>query len=51
LKHGRGKYVYSNGDRYEGGWQDDAKHGQGKYFYDDGSVYEGEWKNDERSVD
>ncbi len=28
LKHGIGRYSYSNGDRYEGEWADDTKHGQ-----------------------
>jgi hypothetical protein len=44
MKHGEGKFVHTNGDIYEGMWENDLKHGVGKYVYRNGNVYKGEWK-------
>lgn len=49
LKHGYGKYIYYNGDIYEGNFIDGVKCGKGKFISHNeyGSlIYEGEWKND-----
>ena len=32
-KHGQGKYMYANGDVYEGAWEADLKHGHGVYSF------------------
>lgn len=41
--HGFGVYLWKNGDRYEGNYQNGVKEGIGKYFYASGPVYEGAW--------
>ena len=32
-KEGEGVAIYSNGEKYEGGFKEDMKHGKGKYYY------------------
>jgi hypothetical protein len=34
---------YTNGDVYEGNWENGIKKGNGKYVFADSSVYEGGW--------
>jgi len=46
---GTGRAAYTNGDVYEGQYQDGKKHGQGVYTSRDGSVYTGGYENDQRS--
>ena len=46
-KVGKGRLYCSNGDIYEGLFQDDKKHGEGKLFFKFGGYYEGEFVNDE----
>ena len=46
-KVGKGRLYCSNGDIYEGLFQDDKKHGEGKLFFKFGGYYEGEFSNDE----
>ena len=53
LKQGRGVKTWPWGDRYEGGFADDAKHGMGSYTWGArsafaGDRYEGEFRNDKR---
>ena len=43
-----GIMKYSNGDKYDGNWINDAKNGQGKMEYANGDIYNGRWKNDKR---
>ncbi len=43
LKHGKGTYIFSNGDRYEGEWVNDMKHGKGTFYYGNGELYIGQW--------
>jgi hypothetical protein len=45
--HGRGKYVYPNGDVFEGEYKDGKKN-KGKYRFATGSVYEGPFLNDKK---
>ena len=45
-RHGRGIYVWANGDRYEGEWRDGKRTGWGTHTSANGKVKEGEWKND-----
>ena len=46
-RHGRGTYVWNNGDRYDGEWRDGQKHGKGFQKCSNGSTYDGYWKNDD----
>ena len=46
--HGNGKYVYKNGDIYEGEWKNGKKEGKGTLCYSNGDKYEGEWKRGKR---
>jgi len=43
--HGYGRYVLSDGKRYEGQYADDTKHGYGIFLWPDGRLYKGHWKN------
>ena len=51
---GNGCMVYSNGDRYFGGWVEDVREGVGAFYHCTSDeyrlVYSGEWKGDEPSV-
>ena len=45
-KHGRGVFVFANGNRYEGNWRGDRPNGNGTYYYaEDAHVLSGYWKN------
>ena len=46
MKHGKGKFLYSNGDIYDGEWINDKKDGLGKMIYNDGSIQNGIWEKD-----
>lgn len=35
-RHGRGIYMYPNGDIYDGGWRKSRRYGYGVYTYSDG---------------
>ena len=48
LKHGKGLYTWSNGDRYEGSFWLDKREGEGILYYSSGGRYEGYWKNDKK---
>jgi hypothetical protein len=37
--NGKGTYFYSNGDKYEGFWEDDLEHGKGTHYYANGNKY------------
>ena len=41
VRHGYGKQVWKNGDRYEGEWSNDELSGQGVLTYKNGDCYEG----------
>lgn len=45
-KHGKGKYLYSDGSSYDGEWKSDKMHGHGCFRYASGNRYEGNWKDD-----
>ncbi|MBR6070148.1 MAG: hypothetical protein IKP78_06125 [Ruminococcus sp.] len=47
--HGKGVFSYTNGDRYEGGYNEGLKHGKGVFTWADGMCYDGEYENDMRS--
>lgn len=40
-----GLFVYSNGDRYDGGWINSIKEGKGIMLYSNGDKYDGNWAN------
>ncbi|KRX06735.1 hypothetical protein PPERSA_09137 [Pseudocohnilembus persalinus] len=42
----KGQLIYSNQDKYIGGFIKDKKNGEGKIIYRDGNEYEGEWFDD-----
>jgi hypothetical protein len=46
--NGRHKFVYSNGDVYDGEWVNGKKQGTGTYTRADGSVYDGEYNRDRK---
>ena len=45
---GRGKYVFANGDVYEGEWKDGKQEGRGTYSFANGNVYDGKWKDNNK---
>jgi hypothetical protein len=48
-QHGRGKFAFPHGDRYEGDFVDGRTSGLGTYTWAVGNVYEGEWADGQRS--
>src|SRR5205809_543791 len=47
--HGKGTYIFKNGDRYEGEVFNGTKFGKGLYYYGNGNRYDGEWADDRRN--
>lgn len=47
--HGAGKYLWGDGESYEGDWVRGNRHGKGTYIHIDGSVYEGDWKDNKEN--
>ena len=41
--HGKGIYLFNDGDIYNGHWKDNKKHGKGVLTWPDGARYEGGW--------
>ena len=41
-RNGFGKYIYKNGDRFEGEWKNNKMEGKGTCFYADGGLYNGQ---------
>ena len=48
-RSGKGKFVYANGDVYNGLWQNQLRHGHGRFVRSDGYVYEGEFVADKKN--
>ena len=44
-----GRYVWNNGDKYVGEYQNNKKHGQGNQSWENGDKYVGEYKNNKRT--
>ena len=42
---GKGVYTYTNGNVYDGQWEDDMRNGKGEYRYKNGNRYVGDWKD------
>ena len=47
LRHGKGKYIFSNGTMYEGDYKNGMVTGFGVYLYANGQIYEGEFLNEQ----
>lgn len=47
-KSGSGVLNYTNGNRYEGEYENDKRHGHGTLYYANGDKYVGQWKNDQK---
>ena len=45
---GRGIFLWADGSKYTGYWQEDKASGIGRLIHADGDVYEGQWKNGKR---
>jgi len=46
VPHGKGKYVYEDGETYEGDLANGLRHGKGKYTLPNGLIYEGDFVDD-----
>lgn len=46
--NGKGRFVYSNGDKYIGEFKDGLPDGRGIYHYNNGDVYKGQWLKSKR---
>ena len=47
-RHGTGKFIYQNGDTYDGEWVNDLKEGEGTYTYkNDSHTYIGSFLKNE----
>ncbi len=44
---GFGFYIYDNGDRYEGNWQEGKRNGKGIQNQENGTIYDGDFYNDQ----
>merc|ERR1719362_1584152 len=49
FQSGIGKWVWSNGNAYEGGWSNGKMHGRGVYTFSDGAPYEGGFKDGKKN--
>lgn len=45
---GEGTYVYSNGAKYKGQFEDGKISGNGSFYFSNGNIYHGQWQNHER---
>ena len=45
-EHGRGEFVWANGDRYTGDWRHGKRNGRGVFVAANGGTYDGEFKDD-----
>lgn len=44
-KDGSGKYIWANGDEYNGSWKNNRFEGSGSFKHHDGNVLSGIFKN------
>ena len=45
IRHGRGLFIWEDGEFYLGYWANDKREGKGTNTYSNGDVYQGEYKN------
>ncbi len=48
-ENGKGIYLLSNGDKYEGYTQNGMRSGKGTYYFSSGERYRGYWQNNKRN--
>eukprot|EP01126_Amoeba_proteus_P065871 TRINITY_DN9440_c0_g1_i1.p1 TRINITY_DN9440_c0_g1~~TRINITY_DN9440_c0_g1_i1.p1 ORF type:complete len:217 (-),score=52.42 TRINITY_DN9440_c0_g1_i1:74-724(-) len=48
-QEGHGKFIWDNGDIYEGGYKNDLRDGIGTFTWYNNNVYTGEWKEGRRT--
>jgi len=48
-ENGQGTYVWDDGDKYVGAWQNGKRNGQGTFTWVNGSKYVGEYKDSKRN--
>ena len=46
VRHGYGVQYWTDGDHYEGHWNNNEKEGQGTFWFGNGDVYKGEFRFD-----
>ena len=44
-RHGRGMFIWDDGEYYIGYWANDKREGEGTNFYSNGNIYKGTFKN------
>lgn len=49
MPYGPGKATYSNGDSFEGSYDDMKRNGIGKYIYANGAEYEGSYSQNQKT--
>jgi hypothetical protein len=47
-KHGHGVYIWADGRKYDGQWENGKQHGIGKYVMADQTERMGEWNEGKR---
>ena len=45
IRHGRGLFIWEDGEYYLGYWKNDKRDGKGRNNYSNGNVYQGTYKN------
>lgn len=47
MRHGTGKFYYTDGGLYDGEWRENKMSGHGKLYYQSGKIaYDGNWSDD-----
>ena len=50
-RHGKGKYTWTTGEKFQGQWATGLREGKGHLSYTVGTVHDGFWKDDEPEVE
>ena len=50
MADGKGVMKFSNGDVYDGDWENGKMNGKGAMLYHDGTFYQGDWKDGKPDV-
>ena len=48
IRHGRGYFKWSDGEKYIGYWSNNKREGQGINYYNNGNIYKGMYKNGQK---
>ena len=46
MKHGKGVFIWNDGEKYDGEYVCGRKEGKGVYTWSGGKKYDGQWKDD-----